>query len=109
MIASPTSSGPPAFQFKPSRQPMLWVAGAYSLGIVAGVYAWRPAVWWVVAVAAFGAAAGYFVSRRSGVAWLLALVTVCLTGALQIPLLYASPRLDSVILAFADRRPMTVT
>src|ERR1700758_4245484 len=66
MIASPTSSGPPAFQFKASRQPMLWAACAYSLGIVAGVYAWRPAVWWLIAVAVFVAAAAYFGSRRSG-------------------------------------------
>jgi len=75
MIASPTSSGPPAFQFKASRQPMFWAAGAYSVGIVAGVYAGRPAVWWLVAVAVFGMAAAYFVSRCSGVAWLLALGT----------------------------------
>src|SRR6266576_5648 len=109
MIASPTSSGPPAFQFKPSRQPMLWVAGAYSLGIVAGVYAWRPAVWWVVAVAVFGAAAGYFVNRRSGVAWLLALVTFFLAGALHIQMRSASPRLDTGILPYADRREIQVT
>lgn len=84
MIASPTSFGPLALQFKASRQPMLWAAGAYSLGIVAGVYAWRPAVWWVVAVAVFGAAAANFGSRRSGVAWLLALGTFFLAGALHI-------------------------
>jgi competence protein ComEC len=88
---------------------MLWAAGAYSLGIVAGVYAWRPAVWWVVAVAVFGAAAGYFVSRRSGVAWLLALVTFFLAGALHIQMRSASPRLDTGILPYADRREIQIT
>ena len=88
---------------------MLWVAGAYSLGVVAGVYAWRPAVWWVVAVAVFGAAAGYFVNRRSGVAWLLALVTFFLAGALHIQMRSASPRLDTGILPYADRREIQVT
>jgi hypothetical protein len=36
---------------------MLWAAAAYSLGIVAGVDAWRPAVWWVIDMAVLGAAA----------------------------------------------------
>ena len=88
---------------------MLWAAGAYSLGIVAGVYAWRPAVWWVVAVAVFGAAAAYFASRRSGVAWLLALGTFFLAGALHIQMRSASPRLDTGILPYADRREIQVT
>jgi hypothetical protein len=42
MNGIPTSASPPAFHFKASRQPMLWAAVAYSLGIVAGVYLWRP-------------------------------------------------------------------
>ncbi len=109
MIASPTSFGPLALQFKASRQPMLWAAGAYSLGIVAGVYAWRPAVWWVVAVAVFGAAAANFGSRRSGVAWLLALGTFFLAGALHIQMRSASPRLDTGILPYADRREIQIT
>ena len=108
MIASPASSGPPAFQFKASRQPMLWAAATYSLGIVAGVYGWRPAVWWVVAVAVFGTAAAYFVNRRSGVAWLLALGTFFLTGALHIQMRSASPRLGTGILPYADRREIQV-
>ena len=45
---------------------MLWAVMAYSLGIVAGVYLWRPALCWTVAVAAFILAAAYFVQRRSG-------------------------------------------
>ena len=87
---------------------MLWAAGAYSLDIVAGVYAWRPAVWWVVAAAMFCAAAAYFVSRRSGVAWLLALGTFFLAGALHIQMRSASARLDTGILPYADRREIQV-
>ena len=109
MISSPTSAGPPAFQFKASRQPMFWAAAAYSLGIVAGVYAWRPAVWWVVAAAIFSAAAAYFISRRSGVAWLLALGSFFLAGALHIQMRSATPRLDTGILPYADRREVLVT
>lgn len=109
MISSPTSSGPPAFQFKASRQPMLWAAGTYSLGIIAGIYAWRPAVWWVVAAAMFCAAAAYFVSRRSGVAWLLALGSFFLAGALHIQMRSASPRLDTCILPYANRSEVQVT
>ena len=37
MNPPPTPAGPPTFQFKPTRQPMLWAALAYSLGIVAGI------------------------------------------------------------------------
>jgi len=109
MISPSSSAGPPAFQFKASRQPMLWAAVTYSLGIVAGVYAWRPAVWWVVAAAMFCGAAAYFVSRRSGAAWLLALGSFFLAGALHIQMRSASPRLDTGILPYADRREAQVT
>jgi competence protein ComEC len=88
---------------------MLWAAGTYSLGIVAGIYAWRPAVWWVVAAAMFCTGAAYFVNRRSGVAWLLALGSFFLAGALHIQMRSASPRLDTGILPYADRREIQVT
>ncbi len=109
MISSPTSAGPPAFRFKPSRQPMLWAAAAYSSGIVAGVYAWRPALWWVVAGAAFILAAAYFASRRSGLAWLVALGAFFLTGALHIQVRSASPRLDTGIVPYTNRQEVQVT
>ena len=72
MKGIPTPRQPPTFHFKASRQPMLWAAVAYSLGVVAGFYQCRPAVWWLVAGAAFVAAAAYFAGRRSGLGWLLA-------------------------------------
>ncbi len=69
---------------------MLWAVMAYSLGIVAGVYLWRPALCWTVAVAAFILAAAYFVQRRSGLGWILALSAFFLAGALHIN--FAVPR-----------------
>ncbi|HTT19598.1 MAG TPA: hypothetical protein VMG82_11655 [Candidatus Sulfotelmatobacter sp.] len=109
MISPPTATGPPRFEFKASRQPMLWAAGAYSLGILAGTYAWRPAAWWLIAAGALFAAAAYFACRRSGLAWLLALAGFFLAGALHLQLRNASPRLDTSILPYADHREVQVT
>ena len=65
---------------------MLWAALSYSSGIVVGVYAWRPASWWVAAGAAFLAAGLYFVRRRRGLGVALALGAFFLAGALHIQL-----------------------
>jgi competence protein ComEC len=92
MISPPTRSSPPAFQFKPTRQPMMWAAMAYAAGIVAGVYLWRPMLWWVVAAVAFVLAAAYFAGRRCGLGWALALGAFFLTGALYIQAREAAPR-----------------
>jgi competence protein ComEC len=87
---------------------MLWAALAYALGIVAGVYAWRPALWWVIAVLAFLGAAAYFATRRSSFAWALALSAFFLTGALHIQARSASPRFDSSIQPYADRQELEI-
>ena len=108
MISSPTSAVP-AFEFKAPREPMLWVAAVYSLGIVAGVYAWRPCLWWIVGSMALISAAAYFASRRPGVAWMLALSTFFLAGALHIQLRSAVSRLDTGILPYSDHREVQVT
>ena len=55
------------------------------------------------------AAAGYYVRRRPGAGWVLALGTLFLAGALHIQLRAATPRLDTEILRDADRREVTVT
>lgn len=88
---------------------MLWAAVAYSSGIVAGVYLWRPALWWVVAGAAFVAAAAYFARRRSGLGWTLALAAFFLAGALHIQVRGASTHLDTGIDPYADRQELQVT
>jgi hypothetical protein len=90
---------------------MLWVAAIYSSGIVAGVYAWRPATWWIVGFTVFLAGTAHFLwgARRSGVAWLLGSAAFFLAGALHIQLRSAAPRLDTGILPYADRREVQVT
>src|SRR6202790_3678691 len=109
MTPPPTPAGPPAFQFKASRQPLLWAGAAYSLGIVAGVYLWRPALWWLVAGAAFAAAAAYFAGRVFALAWSRALGAVFLGGALHIQAHMASTRLDTNIQPYADRQELRIT
>jgi hypothetical protein len=101
MNSSPGVSYPLSFQFRASRQPMLWAAVVYALGIIAGTYAWRPASWWVAGGIGFIAAAGYFVLRRPRGACVLALGSLFLTGALHIQLRSASPRLDAEIFHYA--------
>lgn len=109
MTAPRTPTSPPAFRFKAPRQPMLWAAAAYSLGIVAGVYLWRPTLWCIVAAGAFAAAAVYFAHRRTGLGWLLALGALFLAGALHIQLRRGTPSLDTTIQAYADREPLEIT
>ena len=88
---------------------MLWAATAYSAGIVAGVYQWRPALWWIVAGAAFIAAAAYFTQRRAALGWTIALAALFLAGALHVQLRSASPRLDTSIQSYADRQELQIT
>ena len=109
MNALPTAAPPPAFHLKAPRQPMLWAALFYSLGIIAGVYLWRPALWWIVAGTAFIAAATYFAQRRSGVGWILALGAFFLAGALDIQVRGASTGLDTSIQPYADRQELQIT
>src|SRR5438552_1214837 len=109
MNGMPTPASPPIFHFKASRQPLLWATVAYSLGIVAGVYLWRPALWWVFAGAAFVAAAAYFARRRSGFGWVLALGAFFLAGALHIQVRGAATRLDTTINPYADRQELLIT
>ena len=106
---TPNPAPPPTFRLKASRQPMLWTALSYSLGIIAGIYSWRPTLWWIVAVTAFLAAAAYFAQRRSGVGWLLALGAFFLAGALHIQLRGATTRLDTSIQPYADHQELQIT
>ena len=100
---------PPAFHFKPTRQPMLWAAIAYASGITTGIYLWRPALWWVVAAVAFVGAAAYFARRRSGVGWALALGSFFLAGALHIQARGAETHLDTSIQPYATGQELQIT
>ncbi len=87
---------------------MLWAAVAYSSGIVAGTYLWRPALWWVVADVAFVLAAAYFARRRAGVGWALALAAFAVAGALHIQARGGASRLDTGIQPYANGEEIQV-
>jgi competence protein ComEC len=87
---------------------MLWAAVAYSSGIIAGVYAWRPASWWIAAAIAFFAAGFYFVRRRKYLGAGLALGAFFLAGALHIQLRGFAAPLDTSLQPFADQ-PIEMT
>ncbi len=110
-INNPSPHAPPTFLLKPTRQPILWGALAYSTGIVAGTYAWRPASWWLAAGTAFFAAGLYFVrdQKRKYLSAALALGAFFLAGALHIQLCgsYALP--DTSLQLFADGQPVDIT
>src|SRR5689334_20474041 len=107
MISTPSSTGPAAFYFKASRLPMLWATCVYGLGIIFGKYEWRPTSWYFLSLGTFVAAALYFSTRRSRLAWSLALGSFFLAGALHIQLRSAKERLDTTILPYADRQELS--
>jgi len=87
---------------------MLWATVAYGFGITAGVYAWRPALWWVIAALTFILAAAWFTSRRSRFAWALALCTFFVAGALHIQVRSGPADFDTSIQRYADRQELSV-
>lgn len=109
MISQSTAGGPPVFAAKAPRQPMLWAATAYAAGIAVGIYQWRPPLWWAVAGAVFILAAARFVSRRSGLAWAIALITFFVGGALHVQAHNALHRFDASIQPLADRQSLDIT
>jgi competence protein ComEC len=93
---------------KPPRQPLFWAAIVFSLGLWMGVRAWRPPVWWMIAILAFSFAALWFLSRRAWVARRLALAVWFLFGAFLIQIRGRPPD-DPTLLALSDGRPVILT
>jgi len=87
---------------------MLWATVAYSCGIVAGIYLWRPALWWVVAGVAFVCAAAYFARRRCHLGWALALGAFFLLGALHVQVRGSSIRFDTSIQPYANGQELDI-
>ncbi|PYX46120.1 MAG: hypothetical protein DMG79_17540 [Acidobacteria bacterium] len=107
MIPSSAPASPPAFRFKAPREPLLWAAVAYSCGIIAGVYLWRPVLWWVVAAVGFVGAAAYFSRRRSHLGWAIAMGAFFFAGALHIQIQGPSV-VDTSIERYADRQELHI-
>lgn len=99
----------PAFRFRSSRQPLLWAALAHAAGIVTGVYAYRPVLWWVVAALGCVGAAIYFAHRRGRLGWALALLAFFLLGALHLQVRGASGGMDPAVLPYADGQVLRIT
>jgi competence protein ComEC len=82
---------------------MLWAALAYSSGIIAGTYLWRPAPQLVAAAAAFAVAAIYFLHRRLWLAATLTLGSLFMAGALHIQVGHRSASTDTSIQSYAGQ------
>ena len=90
------------------RQPLFWAAVAFSIGLWAGIRAWRPPSWWVIAVVAFVLAASWLLQRRTWLAKSLAVGVWFLLGAFLVQV-RTLPAVDSRILALSDGRPLLLT
>jgi beta-lactamase superfamily II metal-dependent hydrolase len=88
---------------------MFWAALVHSSGILAGVYLWRPALWWALASFLFAMAAVYFVSRRAGLGWILALGVFFFLGALHVQGRDARSPIDTSILPYINGQPLWIT
>ncbi|HEY1660245.1 MAG TPA: ComEC/Rec2 family competence protein [Candidatus Sulfotelmatobacter sp.] len=91
----------PELHIKPTRQPMLWAAIAYSLGILTSPYLSTPAPWLVGSTLAFLSASLYFIRKEPRLALTLILAALFLTGALHIQLKGFSAPLDPTLKPFA--------
>src|SRR5580704_4046945 len=108
MHSTAIPSGPPQFELRRTRQPMLWAAATYSLGIVAGTYFWRPLLWWSAASILFLAFAAYFIRHRPWLAKALVLSGLFLAGAMHIQLRSQSDRVNTEINPLADGRELQI-
>jgi competence protein ComEC len=93
---------------RPGRQPLLWAALVFSLGLWVGARAWRPPSWWIAAVLAFSLAAVWFLRRRAWLAKGLSLGAWFLLGALLIQVRGPAAG-DPRILELANGREVTIT
>ncbi len=91
------------------RQPAFWAALSFSLGLWTGVRAWRPPLWWLVALIAFIFAAAWFVYRRGWLAKALSLSTWFLLAAFLIQTHGEALPGDSQIPMLVDGRSVVLT
>jgi competence protein ComEC len=87
---------------------LFWVALVFSLGLWTGVRAWRPPLWWLIAIVALIFAASCFRRQRAWLSKSLALATWFLIGAFLIQV-RGQRQDDPRLLALADGRSVTLT
>lgn len=86
---------------------MLWASFSYSSGLIAGVYLWRPPLWWFAATVVLAALAGACLTLREDFSRPLAFGALFLVGALMMQV-RIPPDPGYSILPFADREEITV-
>ncbi len=90
------------------RTPLLFAALAFGAGVWAGVRMWRPPLWWLAALAVFGAAAWYWRRGRPRLAQGCALAVVAVAGALAVQARDGVVKLPDLS-RFTDRPGVIVT
>src|SRR6266705_1657701 len=91
-----------------ARQPLLYAALVFALGIFAGAYLWRPPLWLFVSIANMLASASLLTRRRPRYAAALALAALAILGTLNFQLRKSGTDSQS-LLPFADGREVIVT
>ena len=109
LVNPQTNASPARRQPSGGRHPLLWAALAFASGIVLGVYAWRPPLWWLMAWIAFALSAGYLLRRRGRSAALLGLAALVLLGAFILQVSAPENPGDSELLKFADTSEAIIT
>src|SRR5512135_280842 len=90
------------------RQPLLYAALSFSAGILLGARAWRPPLWWAIALLVFVAAGAIFLRRRPRWAFALSCGALVLLGAFVIQG-RGPPAVNTEILPFADGSEVALT
>jgi competence protein ComEC len=73
------------------RQPLLYAALTFAAGIIAGTYAWRPPLWFLVAILTCSLSAVLLSNRRRRIAWAFGLSSLFWLGALSVQLRAPTP------------------
>ncbi len=95
-------------EMPPPRQPLFWAALVFSLGLWAGLRAWRPPSWWSIAIAVFLLSGLWFLRQRPWLAKSLALATWFLFGALLIQIRGRPPE-DPRLPSLSDGHAVSLT
>ena len=74
-----------------ARQPLLYAALTFAAGIIAGAYAWRPPLWFLVAILTCSLSAVLLSNRRRRIAWVFGLSSLFWLGALSLQLRAPTP------------------